>query len=75
MRELKTAARLSPEDPAPHWRLARIYQAMGNKTAANLEFQKTSSLHKAANDTILSQLKAAQEKGKPQDAPIPSPDK
>jgi tetratricopeptide (TPR) repeat protein len=72
IREFKTAARLSPDDPNPHWRLARLYQSMGNKTEANLEFQKTSSLHKAANDTIFSKLKAAQEKGKPADAP-PSP--
>jgi tetratricopeptide (TPR) repeat protein len=76
IRELKVAARLSPEDPNPHWRLARLYQSMGNKVQANLEFQKTSSLHKAANDTIFSQLKAAQAKGKPaEDATIPPADK
>jgi tetratricopeptide (TPR) repeat protein len=69
IREFKTAARLSPDDPNPHWRLARLYQSMGNKTEADVEFQKTSSLHKAANDTIFSKLKAAQEKGKPADAP------
>jgi tetratricopeptide (TPR) repeat protein len=65
IRELKTAARLSPSDPNPHWRLARLYQAMGNKAQANLEFQKTSALHKLENETIASKLKAAQEKGKP----------
>ena len=64
IRELKTAARLSPTDPNPHWRLARLYQAMGNKAEANLEFQKTSALHKLENETIMSKLKAAQEKGK-----------
>jgi tetratricopeptide (TPR) repeat protein len=64
IRELKTAARLSPSDPNPHWRLARLYQAMGNKAEANLEFQKTSALHKLENETIASKLKAAQEKGK-----------
>jgi tetratricopeptide (TPR) repeat protein len=64
IRELKTAARLSPTDPNPHWRLARLYQAMGNKAEANLEFQKTSALHKLENETIASKLKAAQEKGK-----------
>jgi len=73
IREFKTAARLSPEDPNPHWRLARLYQAMGNKAEANFEFQKTSNLHKVENETIMSKLKAAQEKGKPETAP--SPDK
>jgi hypothetical protein len=63
------AARLTPEDPSPHWRLARLYQAMGNKAAASAEFQKTSSLHKAANDTIFSKLKAAQQKGDPAEQP------
>ena len=72
IRELKTAVRLSPEDPSPHWRLARLYQAAGNKTEANLEFQKTSDLHKVENDTILKQLKAAQEKGPDKDL---TPDK
>jgi tetratricopeptide (TPR) repeat protein len=70
VRELKEAARLMPEDANPHWRLARIYQAMGDKTQANLEFQKTRNLHKAENDTIMSKLKAAQDKGKPAEAPV-----
>ena len=65
IREFKTAARLSPDDPNPHWRLARLYQVMGNKTEANLEFQKTNNLHKAENQTIMQQLKAAQDRGKP----------
>ncbi len=68
IRELRAAAQFSPEDSSPHWRLARLYQSMGNKAAANLEFQKTSNLHKAANDTIFSKLKAAQEKGKTVDS-------
>jgi tetratricopeptide (TPR) repeat protein len=67
IRELKIAAKLIPGDASPHWRLARLYQSMGDKTAANLEFQKTSSLRKAENDTILSKMKAAQEKEKPEE--------
>jgi tetratricopeptide (TPR) repeat protein len=76
IRELKEAARLIPEDANPHWRLARIYQAMGNKTQANLEFQKTRNLHKAEDDTIMSKLKSAQDKGKPAGDPTcPASDK
>lgn len=75
IREFRTAARLSPDDPNPHWRLARLYQAMGNKAAASLEFQKTSNLHKAENETIMSKLKAAQERGKPADTGAAGPDK
>ncbi len=64
-RELKKAALLMPGDPSPHWRLARIYQATGDRTHANVEFQKTRDLHKAENETIARKLKAAQDRGKP----------
>ena len=67
IRELREAARLMPGDASPHWRLARIFQSMGRKTEANLEFQKTRNLHKAEDDTIMNKLKAAQDKGKPKD--------
>ena len=73
IREFKTASRLAPADPTPHWRLARLYQAMGDKNAATLEFQKTSSLHKQENESIMSKLKAAQDKGKPADETAPLP--
>jgi tetratricopeptide (TPR) repeat protein len=62
-RELEEAAKLTPDDPEVHWRLARVYQALGKKDEARAESQKTSNLKKAANDTIFSKLKAAQEKG------------
>jgi len=75
IRELREAARLMPEDANPHWRLAKIYQSMGNKTQANLEFQKTRNLHKAENDTIMNKLKAAQDRGKPADDTIILPKK
>lgn len=69
VRELKIAARLVPGDVNVHWRLARLYQAMGRKEEAKVEFDKTNSLHKAANDTIFKELHEAQAKGKPADAP------
>lgn len=66
--ELKIAAKLAPEDPNVHWRLARLYQSMGMKQEAKVEFDKTSNLHKAENASIFSKLKAAQEKGKPEES-------
>jgi Tfp pilus assembly protein PilF len=65
LREFKTAVKLTPEDANVHWRLARLYQSMGRKDEAKVEFDKTSSLHKAENDSIFTKLKAAQDKGKP----------
>ena len=61
-RELKMAAKLSPNDLDIHWPLARLYKAMGRNEEANVEFQKTTSLHKAAQTTILEQLGRARAK-------------
>lgn len=76
LRELTTAVKLTPQDSNIHWRLARLYQSMGRKEEAKIEFDKTSSLKKAANDTIFTELKAAQQKGNPADtAPVAAPSK
>ncbi|MGA8043945.1 MAG: tetratricopeptide repeat protein [Terracidiphilus sp.] len=74
LKEFKAAAALSPDDVNVHWRLARFYQSVGEKELAKAEFEKTRGLQKAADATIFSKLKAAQEKGKPAetdpDAPL-----
>jgi tetratricopeptide (TPR) repeat protein len=67
LREFKTAARLNPGDVNAHYRLARLYQAMGRKDEAKVEFDKTNSLHKAENATVFEQLDRARAKGKPAD--------
>jgi len=54
--ELKIAAKLKPNDVNVHWRLARLYQAMGRKDEAKIEFDKTKSLTKAADASVFSQL-------------------
>jgi hypothetical protein len=40
---------------------------MGRKDEAKVEFDKTSSLHKAENATVFEQLDRARAKGKPAD--------
>jgi tetratricopeptide (TPR) repeat protein len=72
--EFKLAAKLNPSDVNAHWRLARLYQAMGRKDEAKLEFDKTSSLHKAENATIFEQLHKAQGKGGPEGASEATPE-
>jgi tetratricopeptide (TPR) repeat protein len=67
LREFQTAAKLNPLDVNAHYRLARLYQAMGRKDEAKVEFDKTSSLHKAENATVFEQLDRARAKGKPAD--------
>ena len=56
LRELSAAARLAPEDMDVHWRLARLYKAMGKKTEAEAEFHKTSGLHKLADDALINKI-------------------
>jgi tetratricopeptide (TPR) repeat protein len=63
LRELKLASQLSPTDINPHYRLARLYQAMGRKQEAAAEFAKTKALTKAANDSVFNQLKNARGTG------------
>jgi tetratricopeptide (TPR) repeat protein len=65
MKEFKTAIKLSPNDQDPHWRLARLYQAMGKPEEAKAEFEKTKSIHQAEQESIFSKLKAAQDRGAP----------
>lgn len=70
LRELQIAAKLTPDDQNVHYRLGRFYQAMGRKTEAKAEFDKTRSLQKAADQSVFDKLHQAQEKGKPaEDAP------
>jgi Tfp pilus assembly protein PilF len=59
VRELKLAIKLAPNDIKAHYRLARLYQAMGRKQEASLEFEKTKTLTEAADETVFSQLKKA----------------
>jgi len=68
LRELKVAEKLSPEDQTVHWRLARFYKAMGRNDEAKVEFDKTRSLQKAADETIVNKLHEAQGKGKSAEA-------
>jgi tetratricopeptide (TPR) repeat protein len=63
VREFKAAIKLAPNYQDPHWRLARLYQAMGKQQEAKAEFEKTKALHVAEQQSIFSQLKAAQDRG------------
>jgi tetratricopeptide (TPR) repeat protein len=74
LRELRLAAQLSPNDVNVHWRLARLYQAMGRKEEANTEFQKTSSLTKAADESVFSKLDNAGAKRRPTEGAAGAPD-
>jgi tetratricopeptide (TPR) repeat protein len=65
LRELKMAEKLNPDDQNVHWRLGRFYKAMGRNEEAKVEFDKTRSLQKAADQSVFSKLHQAQAKGDP----------
>jgi Tfp pilus assembly protein PilF len=66
LRELKIAEKLSPEDQNVHWRLGRFYKSMGKNEEAKVEFDKTRSLQKAADQSVFSKLHQAQTQGGPE---------
>jgi tetratricopeptide (TPR) repeat protein len=47
---LQCAEKLDPAQPDAHYRLARLYRAMGNSAAAEREFAKVSELQEKAED-------------------------
>lgn len=59
LNDFKTAARLAPADVQVHWRLARLYQAMGKHTEAQAEFAKTKTLTQQADKTVMEKLQAS----------------
>ena len=66
LRELNAAAKLKPEDVNVHWRLGRLYRAMGKTDLAKTEFDKASSITKAADDALIDKISGPHAAGKPQ---------
>jgi tetratricopeptide (TPR) repeat protein len=56
LREMKEASRLVPEDVNVHWRLGRLLKAMGKTDEAKAEFEKASSITKAADDALIDKM-------------------
>ena len=50
------AEKLDPTQPDAHFRLARVYQAMGNTVDARKEFAKVRELHQKAGDDVASKM-------------------
>ncbi len=71
LQQLKVAAKLAPNDVNVHWRLGKLYMVLGKRDLAKAEFAKTKSLNKAHQNTIFTELHAAQARGKPKNGPEP----
>ena len=77
--ELQIAEKLKPDDVNVHWRLGRLYRSMGRKEEAKAEFDKASTLNKAADEELYKKMAGAHARPPadagtpPADAPTPDP--
>jgi tetratricopeptide (TPR) repeat protein len=65
LRELEQAAKLQGNDVNVHWRLAKLYRALGRKVEAKAEFEKASKLNKAADEELYKKMENGRQKGPP----------
>jgi tetratricopeptide (TPR) repeat protein len=56
LRELTVAAHYEPDDVNVHWRLARLYRAMGRAEMAKAEFDKAGALNKKADEDLYKKI-------------------
>ncbi len=56
LRELTTAEKLGPNDVNVHWRLGRLYRAMGNQQKAQAEFDEAKSITETADSALVNKL-------------------
>ncbi len=50
------AVKLDSSQPDAHYRLGRLYTALGQKTKALDEFAKTNALHSKTNETLIEKI-------------------
>ena len=54
--DLERAIAMDPSGVDAHWRLARLYQAMGKKEEARAEFAKAASLHQKKDESLVQRM-------------------
>jgi Tfp pilus assembly protein PilF len=52
----KRAVQLDPTQPDAHYRLGRLYTALGQKEDAQMEFNKTKDLHSKVEDSLIEKI-------------------
>ena len=75
LREMRAAAKLNPEDVNVHWRLGRLYRTMGRTDEAKAEFDKASSINKAADTTLVDKISNGHNGPAPAQHPAATPEK
>jgi tetratricopeptide (TPR) repeat protein len=59
LQELRQAVMLKPDDVSAHWRLGQLYRSMGKAAEAKVEFEKSKSLNKTADERLLKVMSQA----------------
>ena len=78
LHELEIAEKLKPDDVNVHWRLGRLYRTMGRKEEARVEFDKASTLNKAADEELYKKIanahaRPSSDAAAPGDSATPAP--
>jgi tetratricopeptide (TPR) repeat protein len=73
LRELLAAEKLIPNDVNVHWRLGRLYRAMGRKEESKVELDKASTITKSADRELFKKISGAQASPPGSSAPAASP--
>lgn len=64
LREMKIAEGQSPNDQSVHWHLAQFYKSIGRNDDAKVEFNRTRSVQRAADESVSDKLRQAQTNAK-----------
>jgi hypothetical protein len=71
---MRLAASLAPGEVNVHWRLGRLYRAMGRNDEAQAELAKARNLHTAEDQDLLHKMTPAPAPPKPAaQTPVPNP--
>lgn len=72
LHEFLAAEKEVPDDVNVHWRLARLYRAMGRKDEAKAEVDKASTLNKQADDALFVKIQNSAKRPPPPTRPASS---
>ena len=64
LREMKIAEGQSPNDQSVHWHLAQFYKSIGRNDDAKVEFNRTRSVQRAADESVSDKLRQVQTNAK-----------
>ena len=56
VRQFSKAAKLSPERPEPHYRLAQVYKKTGESSKAALELRKVANMHRQKEEDLVQKI-------------------